>query len=169
MNVWWYSSDLTQVAILESGITHASAHIARSSYSSSTLRHRRLISWTPSWPQNGCGVSSSAGLLASSPPMVVSFETTSGRPSAFTRPCATSILNPAAPRSSQKRKTLSNSALTSSFSQLKSGWDLSKMCRYHCPGFPSFSVILVQATPPKTDSQLFGGSWPVSPLPSLNM
>ncbi len=33
------------------------------------------------------------------------------------------------------------------------------MCRYHWPGVPSASVTRVQAGPPKTDFQLFGGSF----------
>ena len=52
--------------------------------------------------------------------------------------------------------------------QSKSGCDESKRCRYHWPGVPSASMTRVQAGPPKTDSQLFGGSSPCSPLPSRN-
>jgi hypothetical protein len=48
-------------------------------------------------------------------------------------PWATSTRNPSTPRSSQKRRTDSNSSPTSGFSQSKSGWDLSNRCRYHCP------------------------------------
>lgn len=42
-------------------------------------------------------------------------------------------------------------------------------CRYHWPGVPSASVTRVQAGPPKTEGQLFGGSSPCAPLPSRKM
>ncbi len=94
---------------------------------------------------------------------------TSGRPSFFMRPWATSTRNPSTPRSSQKRSTRRNSSCTTGFFQLKSGCELSKMCRYHWPGVPSGSVTRVHASPPNTEGQLFGGSSPFSPLPSRNM
>ena len=96
--------------------------------------------------------------------MVELFSTTSGRPASLTMPWATSIRKPATPRSSQKRSTDSNSSMTFGLSQLKSGCEESKMCRYHWP-----SSIWVQAGPPNTDSQLFGGSSPFLPVPSRNM
>ncbi len=45
----------------------------------------------------------------------------------------------------------------------------SKMCRYHWPGVLSASVTRCHMPPPNTDSQLFGGSSPFSPLPSRKM
>ncbi len=62
-----------------------------------------------------------------------------------------------------------NSARTSSLVQSKSGWVSSKMCRYHWPGVPSASVTRFHMPPPKTLSQLFGGSSPFSPVPSRKM
>ncbi len=82
---------------------------------------------------------------------------------------ATSIRNPSAPRSSQKRSVEANSSCTSGLSQLTSGCEESNRCRYHWPGLPSASVTRVQADPPNTEAQLFGGCEPSSPAPSRNM
>ena len=88
----------------------------------------------------------------------------SGRPGALTMPWATSTRKPSAPRSSQNRRIARNSSHTSGFSQLRSGWEESNRCRYHCP-----SGTRVHARPPNKDFQLLGGSSPFSPLPSRNM
>ena len=80
-------------------------------------------------------------------------------------PCATSMRKPSTPRSSQNRRTSSNSARTSGCSQSRSGWRESNRCRYHSPGVPSGSVVRVHAGPPKIDCQLFGGSVPSTPRP----
>ena len=103
------------------------------------------------------------------PPMCESATATFGKPWRLIIPCATSILKPAAPRSSQKRKTSSNISRTFSLSQLRSGCDESKMCKYHWPSSPFGSVMRVQELPPKTDCQLFGGSSPFLPRPSRNI
>ena len=111
------------------------------------------------------GVSGASCSRAScSPSTMCTWWSQSGSPSAFTRPWATSTRKPSAPRSSQKRRTERNSSHTSGFSQLRSGWVLSNRCRYHCP-----SGSRVQASPPNTERQLFGGSSPCSPRPSRNM
>jgi hypothetical protein len=47
-------------------------------------------------------------------------------------------------------------------SQLKSGWDASKLCRYHWP-----SGRRVQAGPPNVERQLFGG-WSSRPSAKMN-
>ena len=78
-------------------------------------------------------------------------------------PCATSMRKPSTPRSSQNRRTESNSARTSGLSQLRSGCSGANRCRYHCP---SVARQRVQAGPPKTDSQSLGGSSPSSPRPA---
>ena len=59
-----------------------------------------------------------------------------------------------------------NCSRTQGLVQSRSGWEVSKMCRYQGPGVPSASVIRVQAGPPNTDSQLFGGRSPCEPFPS---
>ena len=58
---------------------------------------------------------------------------------------------------------------TQGLSQLRSGWEESNRCRYHCPSVPSGRTTRVQAPPPKTDCQLFGGRSPPGPLPSRKM
>ena len=92
-----------------------------------------------------------------------------GRPGALTSAWATSTRKPSTPRSSQKRRIRSNSAWTAGLSQLKSGWEESKRCRYHWPGLAVRLGVRVQAGPPKWDSQLLGGSSPSSPCPSRKM
>ncbi|CFE41199.1 Uncharacterised protein [Mycobacterium tuberculosis] len=90
----------------------------------------------------------------------------SGRPGGLAMPCATSMRKPSTPRSSQKRSVFSKSSRISGLSQFRSGCSVSKRCRYHWPGLPSGSRTRVQAGPPNTDSQLFGGSDPSGPRPS---
>ena len=84
----------------------------------------------------------------------------SGRPGGLDMPWATSMRNPSTPRSSQNRSVFSRSSKISGFSQFRSGCSASNRCRYHWPGLPSGSSTRVQAGPPNTDTQLFGGCRP---------
>ena len=119
------------------------------------------MSCTPSWSNIGpwFPVADSSDV----PSIIDTCPCQSGSPGALTMPCATSTRKPSTPRSSQNRRTSSNSAWTCGFSQSRSGCRESNRWRYHCP-----SGTRVQAAPPKIDSQLFGGSSPVAPRPSRN-
>ena len=84
-------------------------------------------------------------------------------PPACSSRAATSIRNPSTPRSSQNRIVFSTSAQTSRLVQFRSGWSAVKMCRYHSP--PPGPRTRVQAGPPKTLVQLFGGCSAVGAAP----
>ena len=110
------------------------------------------MSWTPSRSQCGwsTGAPSSGGHTT---------EPTSGRPSALTRPWATSIRNPSTPSSNQKLIASTNSSWTSGWLQLRSGCPGVKRCRYHCPRRPSASVIRVHAGHRRTCSSSRSGAF----------
>ena len=73
---------------------------------------------------------------------------------------------PSMPRSNQVGSTSSNIATTSGLSQLKSGWRRIEAVQVPLPGRAVRVGSRVQAGPPKTDRQLFGGSAAVRPRPS---
>src|SRR5882757_6106132 len=84
----------------------------------------------------------------------------SGKAWSFTNPLATSIRNPATPRSNQNRNISSNSVRTSGFSQFRSGCSGANKCKYQSPSGRRF-----QAEPPNADGQSVGGSSPFGPRP----
>ena len=97
----------------------------------------------------------------------MSEEPTSGSPGALSSELATSMRTPSTPRSNQNFRIDSNSSRTTWLSQFRSGCSEANRCRYHSPGVPSALVVRVQAGPPKTLRQSFGGSSPSTPLPGL--
>src|SRR5699024_12375322 len=95
-------------------------------------------------------VSVSVGVPCADSPLAIIADAASqlGRPSALIIPCATSTRKPSTQRSNQNRRTSSNISRTSAFSQLKSGCEESKRCRYHCPHDLSESRTRCHDVPP---------------------
>ena len=93
---------------------------------------------------------------------------TSGSSGSLTRRAAESIRTPATPRSNQNRRISSCSRRTSGWFQLRSGCSGLKRWRYHSPGVPSASVVRVQVSPEKLETQFVGISSPCSPRPGRN-
>ena len=82
----------------------------------------------------------------------------SGSPAALNSPCATSMRRPSTPRSNQNRSTSSNIGRRRGSRQFQSGCSGANRCRYHSRDCRPARVTRVQAGPPNTLGQLFGGS-----------
>ena len=106
LNARCISSGRMNSATMSSSAPVSITAIRSPGYSSITRRNSRYTSCT--------GLSSPLGMIGS--PVAVS-----GNVSSFIRASETSIRNPSAPRSIQKRRTLTNSSTTSGLRQFRSG------------------------------------------------